>query len=243
MESGSPEIRPPAAHRLRWVALVTAVALIGLAYWQLREVVTFQFLAEREAELRKLQRAYPAAVYTVAFVLYVVVTGASLPGATVLTLAYGWFFGWLRGLALVSFASTSGATVAFLLSRYFFRQAIQQRFGERLRRFNDSLEREGPFFLFLVRLIPVFPFFVVNAVMGLTPIATRTFWWVSQLGMLPATAVYLYAGSSVPSLKLLAAEGVRAVFTPAQLAQLAIAFGLLGLLPLTLRWLLKGRLT
>ena len=115
---------------------------------------------------------HPVLVYGAAFVVYVVVTGFSLPGAAVLTLVYGWYFGWLRGLVLVSFASTAGATMAFLLSRFLFRDAIQKRFGDRLQNFNQSLEKEGPFFLFTLRLIPAVPFFIINAVMGLTPIRT-----------------------------------------------------------------------
>ena len=171
--------------------------------------------------------------------VYVVVTGLSLPGAAVLTLVYGWYFGLLRGVVLVSFASTAGATMAFLLSRFLFRDAIQKRFGDRLPSFNQSLEKEGPFFLFTMRLIPAVPFFVINAVMGLTPIRTRTFWWVSQLGMLAGTAVYVYAGSSVPDLQTLADKGIGAVFTPSQLTQIVIAFVLLGVFPLIVRFAMK----
>ncbi|WP_040769634.1 TVP38/TMEM64 family protein, partial [Novipirellula maiorica] len=157
----------------------------------------------------------------------------------VLTLVYGWYFGFGRGLILVSFASTAGATVAFLLSRFLFRDTIQNRFGERLKSFNASLEKEGPFFLFTLRLIPAVPFFVINAVMGLTPIRTRTFWWVSQIGMLAGTAVYVYAGSSVPDLQTLADQGIGAVFTSGQLWQIGSAFVLLGLFPLIVRWTMK----
>jgi uncharacterized membrane protein YdjX (TVP38/TMEM64 family) len=140
---------------------------------------------------------------------------------------------------VVSFASTAGATMAFLLSRFLFRDAIERRFGERLDKFNLALQREGPFFLFTLRLIPAVPFFVINAVMGLTPIRTWTFWWVSQLGMLAGTTVYVYAGSSVPSLQTLADAGINAVFTPAQLAQILTAFALLGMFPLAVRGLMK----
>lgn len=178
-------------------------------------------------------------VYGVAFLVYVVVTGLSLPGAAVLTLVYGWYFGLFRGIVLVSFASTAGATLAFLLSRFLFRDAIQKRFGQRLDSFNESLEREGPFFLFTMRLIPAVPFFVINAVMGLTPIRTTTFWWVSQLGMLAGTAVYVYAGSSVPNLQALADDGIGAVFSLSQLAQIVTAFVLLGLFPLIVRLAMK----
>jgi uncharacterized membrane protein YdjX (TVP38/TMEM64 family) len=108
-----------------------------------------------------------------------------------MTLLYGWFFKFVAALLVVSFASTTGTTLAFLLSRYLLRDAIQQKFGERLAGFNGALEREGAFYLFTLRLIPAVPFFVINVVMGLTPIRVWTFWWVSQLGMLPGTCVFV----------------------------------------------------
>ena len=163
----------------------------------------------------------------------------SLPGAAALTLVYGWYFGFLEGLILVSFASTLGATIAFLMSRYLFRDAITSRFGERLTKFNDSLEREGPFYLFTLRLIPAIPFFIVNAVMGLTPLKTSTFWWISQIGMLGGTAVFVYAGSSVPNLATLAEKGVNAAFSSTQMAQIIGAFVLMGAFPLVARWAIK----
>ena len=117
-----------------------------------------------------------------------------------MSLAYGWFFGFVAGMVLVSFASTSGATLAFLMSRYLFRDAFEHRFGHRLKAFKEELARDGAFYLFTLRLIPAVPFFVINVVMGLTNMRVRTFWWVSQLGMLAGTCVYLYAGSSIPSI-------------------------------------------
>jgi len=137
---------------------------------------------------------------------------------------------------LVSFASTAGATVAFLLSRYLFRDALQSRFGDRLAGFNAALESEGAFYLFTLRLIPAVPFFVINVVMGLTPLKTRTFWWVSQLGMLPGTVVYVSAGASVPSLQVLAERGVGGVLSP----QLFAAFIALGLFPLIVKSVMKA---
>lgn len=224
----------------RKLTLLVLVAMVaGVAYVQFGDVLTLANLAQQESQLRAFQQQHPVLVYGMAFLIYVVVTGLSLPGAAVLTLAYGWYFGILRGVIVVSFASTSGATLAFLLSRYLFRDAIVRRFGDRLDKFNQSLEREGPFFLFMLRLIPAVPFFVINAVMGLTPIRTRTFWWVSQLGMLAGTSVYVYAGSSVPGLQSLTDKGINAVFSPSQLTQIVIAFVLLGVFPLAVRWLMK----
>jgi len=218
--------------KLGLVAVMAIVATVG--YVQFGESLTLENLAAREAELKALQQEHPLLVYGVAFVIYVVITGLSLPGATVMTLLCGWFFGFWRAFLLVSFASTAGATVAFLVCRYLLREPIQKRFGDRLATFNQALEREGAFYLFMLRMIPAVPFFVINVVMGLTPIAVGTFWWVSQLGMLPATAVYVYAGASVPGLNELAEQGIGGILSP----QLWIALALLGVMPLIFRKLL-----
>ncbi len=230
---------PSSNFKTRMLGLAIVITVVAALYWQFGSYLSLESLAQREQQLRAWQDDSPVLVYGAAFVVYVTVTGLSLPGAALLTLVVGWYFGFLRGVVLVSFASTTGATMAFLLSRYFFRDAIQGRFGDRLQTFNDSLAREGAFYLFTLRLIPAVPFFVINAVMGLTKLPTWTYWWVSQLGMLPGTCVYVYAGSRVPDLQTLAAEGARAVFTPSQLTQITLAFVLLGLFPLAARWTLK----
>lgn len=213
------------------VVLVVVAAAAAIGFGLFRDTLTLQNLATKEADLKNFQHEHAVLVYGAAFLIYVAVTGLSLPGATVLTLACGWFFGFWRAVVLVSFASTTGATVAFLVSRFLLRDSIQSRFGEKLATFNRSLEREGAFYLFMLRLIPAVPFFVINVVMGLTPIRTRTYWWVSQLGMIPGTAVYVYAGSSVPDLATLAEKGAKGVLSP----QLLVAFALLGLVPLILK--------
>ncbi len=225
---------------LKKIAVVVVLGiLIAIMYWQFRDSISLANLANQETRLREYQLHHPVLVVGIAFLIYVGVTGLSLPGAVPLSLLYGWYFGWGPALLLVSFASTMGATVAFLLSRYLFRKAIEHRFGTRLASFNQALEREGPFFLFTLRLIPAVPFFAINAVMGLTPIRTRTFWWVSQLGMLPGTAVYIYAGSNAPNLSVLAEQGVNAIFTPQQMLQILLAFALLGAFPFGARWIVK----
>jgi len=223
--------------KLTVIAVVGSV--MGILYSQFGSQLSLQSLAERESELRAFQSQHPVLVFGIAFLIYVTVTGMSLPGAAALTLVYGWYFGFTKALALVSFASTLGATIAFLLSRYLFRDAIMKRFGDRLTKFNESLEREGSFYLFTLRLIPAIPFFIVNAVMGLTPLKTRTFWWVSQIGMLAGTAVFVYAGSSVPDLATLAEKGVNAAFSPTQMMQIVAAFVLMGAFPLIARWGIK----
>ena len=224
--------------RKKLIILTAVATLVVVGYVFSGEALRLENLAAREAELKQYQQQNPVLVYGAAFAIYVLVTGLSLPGATVMSLVIGWYFKLLRGTILVSFASTTGATIAFLLSRYLFRDAIQRKFGDRLTTFNKALDREGSFYLFTLRLIPAVPFFVINVVMGLTRIPTRTFWWVSQLGMLAGTIVYVYAGSQVPDLQTLAEHGVKAVFSPPQLAQITIAFVLLGVFPLAVKKLM-----
>lgn len=219
--------------------LIVFVSAVALGVWAFGDELTLTNLAARETSFRQFQADYPVFVYLAAFAVYVAVTGFSLPGAAPMTLLFGWLFGFWRGLFLVSFGATAGATVAFLFSRYLLRDAVTRRFGARLNSFNEALRREGAYYLFTLRLIPVVPFFVINAVMGLTPIRVRTFWWVSQLGMLPGTAVYVYAGASVPRLQTLAEKGISAIFTPTQITQILVAFVLLGFFPLIVRGVLK----
>ncbi len=207
-----------------------AVAAVG-GYWLMGDRLSFEYVASQESELREYRQNQPFGAAVVAIAVYVAVAGFSLPGATVLTLAYGWYFGFWQGLLVVSFGSTGGATLAFLLTRYLLQGWVQQKFAWRLQSINAALDREGAFYLFTLRLIPAVPFFVINAVMGLTKIRAITFWWVSQLGMLPGTAAYVYAGSTVPSIKLLAEEGVGKVVS----WQLLLAFAILGLLPLVIK--------
>lgn len=175
-----------------------------LLYSILSDRITLDGLAKQESALRQWHTEHPWLVYAAAFCSYAAVTGFSVPGATPMSLMMGWYFGLVRGFIMVSFASTLGATIAFLLSRYLFRDTVQSRFGTYLKTFNDELDRDGAFYLFTLRLIPAVPFFVINIVMGLTRIRTWTFWWVSQTGMLAGTVVYIYAGSTIPSLSQLA---------------------------------------
>ncbi len=218
--------------RNKLVVFVVFAIAFGILTYFTKSYLNLDFLAEQNSRLQEFYANNPLIVYLLAFLIYVVVTGLSIPGATILSLIYAWFFGFTRGVILVSFASTAGATLAFLLSRYLLRDWIQQRFEKRLGVINDAFEREGNFYLFLMRLIPAFPFFVVNAVMGLTKIKVTTFWWVSQLGMLAGTAIYVYAGSRIPDLMTLKEQGVKAIFSGPQLIQITIALALLGLFPI-----------
>lgn len=245
-----PQDQRPNQSRKLWIRLgIAAVFVVGLVAlsksYGSKEIL--DTLAARESRAESFREAHPVAVYAVAFLLYVVVTGLSLPGAAALTIVYGWFFEFIPALILVSFASTTGATLAFLMSRYFLRESIQERFGNRLETFNRALEREGATYLFTLRLIPAVPFFVINLVMGLTPVRTRTFWWVSQLGMLPGTAVFTYAGHSFPEISDIQAvvdeHGLGGLLTSSgselNLSNLLIALILLGLFPVVLKFVVK----
>ena len=220
--------------------ILGALVSVGSSlYWQFGDALDLQKLAAQEHDLVDAAKQNPAIVLGISFLIYVTVTALSLPAATIITMGIGLLchnvFGELAGLliavAVVSCASTSGATLAFLMSRYLLRDSIQNKFGDRLEKFNEALQREGAFYLFTLRLIPVVPFFVINLVMGLTPIRVRTFWWVSQLGMLAGTFVYVYAGTQLPSLQDLVENGAGGVLN----VQLFIAFAILGLFPLVVK--------
>ncbi|MBG86197.1 MAG: TVP38/TMEM64 family protein [Verrucomicrobiales bacterium] len=216
------------------IKLIVLTIFAGLAFWFWRNfghTLNFEYLAGKETAMRNYAKENPALVIGIAFGIYVAITGLSLPGALVITLVVGWFFKFWQGLLLVSFASTAGATIAFLFSRFLLRDSIQSKFGDRLKTFNEALDREGPFYLFTLRVIPAVPFFVINLVMGLTPIRTGTFWWVSQVGMLPGTAAFVYAGSQVPSLNHFVKNGASGTLSPGLIA----AFVILGLLPFVMR--------
>lgn len=217
--------------KLKLLAVVLIVSVIAILSYQYREELSLESLAERQNQFEDFEAEHPVLIYGVAFVIYVVVTALSLPGAAAMTLIYGWLFHLVPTVILVSFASTLGATLAFLLSRYLLRDTIQEIFGDRRVGFNKALEEEGAFYLFTLRLIPAVPFFVINVVMGLTPIRVRTFWWISQVGMIPGTVAFAYAGSAFPSLEKLASQGAASIIDP----NIFIAFAVLGVLPLAIK--------
>lgn len=159
-------------------------------------------------------------VYTLA---YIAVTGLSLPGAAIMTLAGGAIFGVFLGTVIVSFSSSIGATCAFLVSRYLLKESVQKKFGDKLSSINEGIEKEGAFYLFTLRLVPAFPFFMINLVMGITPIKTAVFFVVSQLGMLPGTIVYVNAGTQLAKV-----ESLGDILS----VQLIGSFVLLGVFPL-----------
>jgi len=184
---------------MKKVGLIGIIAAIVIIFYvfDLGHFLTLDYIKEQQHQIEALYAENKLITLGSYFVLYILVTGASLPGATVLTLAGGAVFGLLTGLILISFASTIGASLAFVISRYLFRDAVEARFGSSLKAINDGIEKDGAFYLFALRLVPAFPFFVINLVMGLTPIKLKTFYWVSQLGMFAGTIVYVNAGTQL----------------------------------------------
>ena len=207
------------------VALVVTIAAFFLL--GLQRYFTLDYLKAQHAAINQYYAANPLTTAAIYFAIYIAVTALSLPGAAIMTLAAGAVFGLIWGTVIVSFASAIGATLAFLASRYIFGASIQARFGDKLSAVNSGIAREGAFYLFALRLIPAFPFFVVNLVMALTPINTITFYWVSQLGMLPGTILFVYAGTEIAKL-----DSLHDILSPS----LLIAFTVLSVFPLIARW-------
>ena len=202
------------------LAVLVAIAALVAAFFvfDLKQYFSIEYFQSQRAAIMAYFEAHPVQTAAIYFAVYVAVAGLSLPGAAILTLVGGAVFGLLWGTVIVSFASSIGATIAFLASRFVLRDWVQGKFGDKLKPINEGVAREGAFYLFALRLVPAFPFFVINLVMGLTPIKTRTFYWVSQLGMLAGTIVYVYAGTQLGAFRISAG--------------LVAAFVLLGVFPL-----------
>ena len=210
---------------MKKLLILAAIAAVAVAFFMLdlHQWLTLEGLKSGLGRFESWRSEAPLLTAGGFFLLYVIVTALSLPGAAVMTLAGGALFGLWQGLLLVSFASTIGATLAFLVSRYLLQSWVQSRFGNRLSAINRGIERDGAFYLFTLRLVPAFPFFLINLLMGLTPIKARTFYWVSQVGMLAGTLVYVNAGTQIAQL-----ESLSGILSP----DLLISFALLGLFPL-----------
>jgi uncharacterized membrane protein YdjX (TVP38/TMEM64 family) len=213
------------------MVIIAAAAVLIAAYFilDLGQFFNLAYLKESQEAFRALYAEHKTAVIAVYMGIYILVTALSLPGAVVMTLAGGALFGLIAGTVIVSFASTIGATFACFVSRYLLSDLVQAKFGERLSKIRTGIEREGPFYLFSLRLVPVFPFFIINLVMGLTTMRLATFYWVSQIGMLPGTIVYVNAGRELSRL-----DSVQGILSPGLIS----SFVLLGLFPIAVKKLL-----
>jgi pyruvate/2-oxoglutarate dehydrogenase complex dihydrolipoamide dehydrogenase (E3) component/uncharacterized membrane protein YdjX (TVP38/TMEM64 family) len=208
------------------LAILIVALIAGFFIFDLSRFLTLEFLQQSQQNFFELKEQSPWKIAGIAFVLYVLVTALSLPGALIMTLAMGALFGLFAGTLLVSFASSIGATLAFLAARFVLRDTVQRRFGDKLAAINDGVARDGALYLFTLRLVPVFPFFLINLLMGLSPMRTRTFYWVSQLGMLAGTLVFVNAGTQLAQL-----NSLSGILSPG----LLFSFVLLGLFPLIAR--------
>ncbi|MGI9230041.1 MAG: TVP38/TMEM64 family protein [Gammaproteobacteria bacterium] len=218
------------------IIILLLLALIACFFiFEPGQYLNLQYLKQQQGLLDTFYRANPFVTAAAYFIIYVLVAGLSVPGAAVLTLAGGAIFGLLTGTVLVSFASTIGASIAFLIARYLLRDTVQRRFGNRLATINKGIEEEGAFYLLALRLVPMVPFFVINLLMGLTTMRLPVFFVVSQVGMLAATLVYVNAGTQLAGI-----ENAADILS----VELIASFALLGIFPLLAKrlvtWLRKN---
>ena len=204
------------------IAVLVAIFII----LDLDRYFSLSYIKESQVSFQKLYNNNRILVIGIYMIIYILVTALSLPGAAVMTLAGGALFGFVTGTLVVSFASTIGATSACFFARFLLRDWVQNKFDERLAPINRGIEKEGAFYLFSLRLIPAFPFFLINLAMGLTNIRLITFYWVSQIGMLPGTMVYVNAGKELAKI-----DSLSGILSPG----LIISFIILGIFPITVK--------
>ncbi len=211
--------------------LVVAIAAVVASFsiFHIADYLTLVHLKESQERYRHIYAEHGPAVIAAYISIYIVTTSLSLPGAAILTIAGGALFGISVGTVVVSFASSIGATAACFISRFLLRDWVQKKFGDRLRPVNEGIRKEGAFYLFTLRLVPAFPFWLINLVMGLTKMPLRTFYWVSQVGMLPATIVYVNAGRELAKI-----NSLSDILSPGLILSLA----LIGIFPITAKKLL-----
>ena len=214
------------------VAIVGVIALgiVAFRYFDIGQYLTLDYIKGSQEKFQALYLSHRFLVIAVYMGIYIVVTALSLPGAAVMTLAGGGLFGLVVGTVVISFASTIGATLACLVARFLLREWVQNKFSGKLKTINDGIEKEGAFYLFSLRLVPIFPFFVINLLMGLTRMRLLTFFWVSQIGMLAGTVVYVNAGKELAKI-----DSLSGILSPGVLA----SFVVLGLFPITVKKLLS----
>ena len=205
------------------IVLVIIIFVSGFILFDLGQYFSLSYIKESQQKFDLLYAEHRALVIASYMLIYIIMAALSLPGAIVMGLAGGALFGFVVGTIAVSFSSTIGATLACFVSRSILRDWIQGKFGDRLKTVNEGIEKEGPFYLFTLRLIPVFPFWLINLVMGLTKMRLRTFFWVSQIGMLPGTMVFVNAGKELGKI-----DSVKGILSPG----LILSFVILGIFPI-----------
>lgn len=208
------------------IVLAGILAVFLFYYFDLKQYLTLPYIKESQESLQQLYLENRLTVISAYMAIYIAVTALSLPGAVIMTLAGGGLFGFTVGTIVISFASTIGATIACAVSRYLLRDSVQGKFSDKLKAINKGIEEEGAFYLFTVRLIPVFPFFIVNLLLGLTKMPLITYFWVSQLGMIPGTMVYVNAGKELAKI-----DSLGGILSPGLIA----SFVILGLFPITVK--------
>ncbi len=213
------------------VIIIILVLAALAAFWalDLQRYFTLEYIKQSRLEFQALYARHPVTVIGAYMLIYILITALSLPGATVATLAGAAMLGFWPALIAVSFASSIGATLACFLARFVLRDWVQEKFGDKLEPIHQGMEREGAFYLFTLRLVPVFPFFLINLAMGLTRLPLFTYYWVSQVGMLPGTVVYVFAGTELGKL-----TSLSGILSPG----LITAFVILGVFPLAVKKLL-----
>ncbi|MFZ1986840.1 MAG: TVP38/TMEM64 family protein [Desulfatitalea sp.] len=203
-----------------------ALGIVAFRYFDLGQYLSLAYVKASQEKFQALYLSHRFIVIAAYMGIYIAVTGLSLPGAVVLTLVGGALFGLTVGTVAVSFASTIGATLACIVSRFLLREWVQGKFGDKLTAIHHGIEKEGAFYLFSLRLVPIFPFFVINLLMGLTRMRLFTFFWVSQIGMLAGTLVFVNAGKELAKI-----ESLSGILSPG----LLISFVVLGVFPITVK--------
>lgn len=208
--------------------IIGLIIVVGLAFWvfDLGQYFSLEFIKKSQTSFQQYYQENPVVMLGGYFVVYVLVTAFSLPGAAVMTLMGGALFGFGWTMAVVSFASSIGATIACLFARFVLGNWVQKKFGDKLEPINRGVDKEGAFYLFSLRLVPLFPFFVINLVMGLTKMPLWTFYWVSQIGMLPGTAVFANAGKQLGQI-----DSLSGILSPG----LIVSFVILGIFPIAVK--------
>jgi uncharacterized membrane protein YdjX (TVP38/TMEM64 family) len=203
------------------IGLVVAFKVFGLGQY-----LTLSYMKESLDNFRALYDEHTVLVLAAYFLIYVLTTSLSLPGASPLTIAGGAIFGFWTATLVVSFASTIGATLACFVSRFILRDWVQNKIGDRIKKVNEGIEKEGSFYLFTLRLIPLFPFWMINLAMGLTKMPLKRYYWVSQIGMLAGTMVYVNAGKELGKI-----DSLKGILSPS----LIISFALIGIFPIVVK--------